>query len=124
MGLMGFPLNKGKGETFLRFSQLKVFLIETYVAGTAYIPEMETLEPRLKLEARLQMIREPSNPFDPLAIRFQNEDGCKIGYVPRRKNEILAHLMDAGKSLYALISKKEKDGEWTQIYVHIFMEDF
>lgn len=115
-GVTGIPLPKPFAQT--------VFLIETYAAGTGYVPEMKTLEPALLQGTRLRLVREPANEFDPLAIRLQTEDGKKIGYVPRRKNEILAHLLDAGKSMFALISKKEKSGDWPEIQVQIFLEDF
>ena len=69
----------------------------TYVAGTMYVEGIEELEPHLKIGDKLTFFREPNNPYDAKAIRIENADGVKIGYVPRADNVVFARLMDAGK---------------------------
>ena len=50
---------------------------------------------------RLALRRQPENRYDALAIEVLGPEGHKLGYVPRRRNEMPARLMDAGKRLSA-----------------------
>ena len=43
-------------------------LLDTYVAGTGYIEGIETLEPHLHIDDKLDFFREPDNPYDAKAI--------------------------------------------------------
>lgn len=62
----------------------------------------------------LDLVREPNNPHDGNAVRVEWQ-GHKLGYVPRRENQI-AKQMDAGLSLTARITKLEKRrGPWRRI---------
>ncbi len=100
-----------------------IFLLDTYVAGTTHIEGIEELEPYLKLDERLSLFREPSNPYDEFAIMIKTASGVKIGYVPQKDNLIFARLMDAGKLLFAKIVKKEKKGNWLKIDIKIFLHE-
>ena len=55
----------------------------------------------------VSLMREADNKYDALAIRIDDANGGKLGYVPRKKNEILARLLDAGKMLYGKVSEVE-----------------
>jgi hypothetical protein len=72
---------------------------------------------------KLYFYREPENPYDKLAIVIKDENGNKLGYVPRDQNEILSRLMDAGKLIYAIIYGKNYINEWLEITMQIFMDD-
>ena len=83
---------------------------------------------------RLNLVREPHNEYDNLAILVNDPKGRKLGYVPRRGNAAPARLMDAGKLLYAIIDdidmgpKNDDIGEsypppWHLLKIAIYMED-
>jgi hypothetical protein len=100
----------------------EIFLIETHVAGTSHIP-IRQIEPALTTGASLVLRRESVNPHDPLAILILTENGEKLGYVPRDRNEILARLMDAGKFLIARLESKEWHGDWLRVAARVFLRD-
>ncbi len=75
-----------------------IMLASMHVAGTAYY-EAKTAAGRLRAGQRLALRREPDNVHDGLAIEVLVPEGSKLGYLPRRCNEIPARLMDAGKRL-------------------------
>jgi hypothetical protein len=52
---------------------------------------------------RLELVREPQNPYDAGAIRVEWR-GRKLGYVPQRDNAAIARQMDRGTPLEARIS--------------------
>jgi hypothetical protein len=52
----------------------------------------------------LQLAREPDNPHDANAVSLSWR-GHKLGYVPRRDNEVLAWSLDRGDVLRARISR-------------------
>jgi len=100
----------------------EIFLIETHVAGTSHIP-IKKIEPTLNTGDSLVLRRESANPHDPLAILILTENGEKLGYVPRDRNEILARLMDAGKFILARLESKEWRGDWLRVSARVFMRD-
>ena len=57
----------------------------------------------LKPGDRLELVREPDNPYDANAVRV--EWRCvKLGYVPRRDNAVVARQMDRGAALEARLA--------------------
>ena len=100
-----------------------IFLLDTHVAGTTHIEGIDELEPYLKSGDRLNLFREPDNPYDEFAILIKTMDGVKIGYIPQKDNIIFARLMDAGKLLFGKITKKEKKGNWLRIKIQVFMHE-
>jgi len=57
----------------------------------------------LKPGARLELVREPDNPYDANAVRVEWR-GVKLGYVPRRDNAAVARQMDRGAALEARLA--------------------
>lgn len=114
--------NRGAVSVPEPFSR-EIFLFYTYVAGTMYVEGIEELEPHMKIGDKLSFFREPDNPYDAKAIRIENADGIKIGYVPRADNVVFARLMDAGKLLFGRIKDKSKQNDWLQIKIDIFLQD-
>jgi hypothetical protein len=104
------------------FSQ-EIFLIEVHIAGTTYISNIDELEEKITVGTKLNFYREPENPYDDKAIIIKDVDGNKLGYVPRKNNEILSRLMDAGKLLYGIVLEKNKIGEWVKIQMQVFLKD-
>lgn len=52
---------------------------------------------------RLELVREPENPYDAGAIRVEWR-GVKLGYVPRRDNAAVARQLDRGTPLEARVA--------------------
>lgn len=103
--------------------QQKIFLDSVYAAGISHIDDPEIVS-LLKPEEKLHLVREPENPYDRYAIRIDNENGQKIGYVPRRSNRVYARLMDAGKMIEAAVNKVEKTGRYYALKADLSMVDF
>jgi hypothetical protein len=103
------------------FSQ-NIYLVDVQIAGTAYIEDIEKIEPLLTERTRLQFFRE-NNPYDPMAIVIKDSNGNKLGYIPRAQNEILSRLMDAGKLLYGNIVSKEFVKKWLKITIQVYLCD-
>ena len=57
----------------------------------------------LKAGDRLQLVREPQNPYDANAVRVDWR-GVVLGYVPRSENAAVARQMDRGAALEARIA--------------------
>ena len=100
-----------------------IFLLDTHVAGTTHIEGIDELEPYLKSGDRLNLFREPDNPYDEFAILIKTMDGVKIGYIPQKDNIIFARLMYAVKLLFGKITEKEKKGNWLRIKIQVFMHE-
>ena len=71
------------------------------LAGFVYYDGQAVWE-RLRTGDRLVLVREPTNPHDPNAVRIEWE-GHMLGYVPRRENSDLARQMDHGARVEARI---------------------
>src|SRR5690625_526727 len=99
-----------------------ILLLSCTVAGTSY-RELDDVAPSLAPGQELVLRREPENPHDELAIRVQLADGTLLGYIPRRKNEILARLMDTGKMLVAQLISKEWQGTWLRLEVEVVLRE-
>ena len=80
----------------------QILLARLHVAGTAYY-DAEAAADRLRPGQRLALRRQPENRYDALAIEVLGPEGHKLGYVPRRRNEMPARLMDAGIRLTASV---------------------
>ena len=57
----------------------------------------------MKTGDRLQLVREPDNPYDANAVRVDWR-GVVLGYVPRSENAAVARQMDRGARLEARIA--------------------
>lgn len=110
----------GGGELMLFARELVV--LECHVAGTSYL-ELEEVEPKLKSDDRFFLIREPQNEHDSFAVAIYTADKVKLGYLPKSKNESVARLLDAGKTLFAVLVSKEWQQEWLKLSVKVFYID-
>jgi len=100
-----------------------IFLFGTHVAGTSHIVGIEEIASQLHIGDRLDLFREPNNPFDEQAILVKTCNDVKIGYVPRAHNVIFSRLMDGEKSLYAQIASKERYGYWIRIGIRVYLQE-
>ena len=101
----------------------EIQLMECYVAGTTFREDIDEIEPELQKDDLLVLKREPDNEHDKLAIAIYDKGERRIGYIPQRKNEILARLMDAGKIVFGKIEKKKWRGDWLKIKIKVYMRD-
>ena len=116
-------LNNG-GGIIMPFVQ-ELFLLECEIAGTGFVEDIEKKAKALTEGTVVSLVREADNKYDKLAIRIDNADGGKLGYVSRKKNEILARLLDGGKMLYGKVSEVEfsEFSSWITITIKIYMKD-
>ena len=116
----------GLGTLTTRRSQAaaprEIRLAGMHVAGTAYY-DAEAAADCLRPGQRLALRRQPANRYDALAIEVLGPEGHKLGYVPRRRNEMPARLMDAGKRLSARTESVARRGNWLHIQVSVYLED-
>lgn len=111
----------GKGQLNLNVFKTDILVLQCTVAGTSF-QSLERIEPSLHEAARLDVKREANNGFDEFAVAFYFEN-TKLGYIPKEKNEVIARLMDSGKSFFAEITDKEWEGNWLRLEVKIFIID-
>ena len=116
-------LNNGGGVP-MPFIQ-EIFLLDCEIAGTGFVPNIEEKARELTAGTIVSLVREPDNKHDKLAIRIDNVSGDKLGYVPRRKNEVLSRLLDGGKMLYGKVVDTEfsEFSNWVTITIKIYMKD-
>jgi len=107
------------GKPFSR----QIFLISASIASSYYVNEIYELLDEMKIGAKLRFVREPDNQYDELAILVKDQNDNKLGYVPRKKNPILARLMDAGKLIYGTVKTINNDDSYINIEMEIFMDD-
>lgn len=99
----------------------EVVALECLVAGTSF-RKLREVEPALHAQVKLEMKREGQNEFDEWAISLWFEEN-KVGYIPRDKNEVIARLMDAGKSFFATLEAKEWEGNWLKLKIKVILKD-
>lgn len=99
----------------------EIFLQDITVAGTGYCDDIDKVFGELKTDCILRLQRDPKNQYDELAIGVYWGD-IRIGWVPRKQNMVLAHLMDAGKNCCMRVKEffTEED-HWKHIEGQIIM---
>lgn len=90
---------------------------ETHIAGTMYRSGLEDRLESLAPALPLRLVREPANPYDPLAIRVETPDGLWLGYLPRRLNREPAAWLDGGGELTAELQRVC----WRQSWLYLEM---
>lgn len=101
----------------------RIVLFESVrIAGTSHAPDIDATMGQMPDEARLDLVREPDNQADSWAIRVEY-DGKRIGYLPADKNEVLARLMDGGKTLGGELVSRELRGTWWNVHMEVYLID-
>ena len=120
---------KQNGNSVLSPFSRDIFLMHTMINGAMHVDEIHMRAAELHEGDRVQLILEPKNKYDAKAILVKNEAGHKLGYIPRVKNEVLYHLMDAGKYLFGIIKEGDigecldPEDRWIEIYIDVYMAD-
>lgn len=79
-----------------------------------------------KLEAGmgLLLVPEPSNIYDPRAIRVQTADGIKLGYIKKKDTSILHAVHESGRKINTFIRSYNPDLQpWEQIVIVCYADD-
>ena len=100
----------------------EIFLLDCHIAGTSH-QNLKEIAPGLNLSDLLIMKRDPNNKYDEHAILILTKKGEQLGFIPREKNEVIAHLMDAGKIIIGKIIEKKWHGEWLKMMIQIYMRE-
>ena len=106
-----------------------IFLMNTMINGAMHVDGIHERAVELHERDRVQLVLEPKNKYDAKAILVKNEKGHKLGYIPRIKNEVLYHLMDAGKYLFGIVKEGDigenldPEDRWIEIYIDVYMAD-
>lgn len=67
----------------------------------------------------MDLVREPENPHDPLAVALRWR-GERIGYVPRRHNAEIARRLDAREALLCQITRIDEQADlWQRVELSI-----
>ncbi len=112
-----------QGITIPKPFEREILLLNTHIAGTGYVEGIDELAPHLALNEKLELDREPENPYDERAIVVRNANGVKLGYLPKAENEVISRLMDAGKLIFGRINDKEFDNDWWHIAIAVYLLD-
>lgn len=106
----------------LPFSHRICLVEDTYVAGTTHVPGIDGLVAGLREGQELALVRDKGNPHDRWAIRVLAH-ATQVGFVPADINEILARLMDGGKSLVGVVGEVERIKSWNKVHMGVFLDD-
>lgn len=109
----------------------ELHLLRTRINGSRYVENIAQLAGALQEGDSVRLVLEPENPYDGRAIRVDTMEGAKLGYIPRRSNEILFHLMNAGKHVYGVAVdgdigdalEKNLPSEQIEIFIDVYMTD-
>lgn len=107
----------------------EIFLMHTMINGAMHVENIHKRAAKLQMGDRVQLILEPKNKYDEKAILVKNEKGHKLGYIPRSKNEVLYHLLDAGKMLFGIVDGGDigellgPEDQWVEIFIDVYMVD-
>lgn len=119
--LLLFPVLGDAGDAG-RSMDSRIILQTSPVAGFQHHAG-GVLFPMMAPGQRLQLHREPANPFDPKAVRVE-WNGVQIGYAPRADNVDLARLMDRGVPVEARILHLQKGRDpWKRLLMEIYVEE-
>lgn len=116
IGLAALPVTASAKEPAAR----RFLIQQCPLAGFQY-HEGEALWNQLAIGNRLELAREPANPFDANAIRI-DWNGRKLGYIPHIQNLATARLLDEGTRLEARIGRLEKHSNpWNRVEIEVWL---
>jgi hypothetical protein len=110
-------VQSGGGDSFLT---RELTILECEIAGTSF-QKLDVIEPLLKEGDRFLLIREAENKYDKWAVAFYTIEKQKLGYLPKDKNEAIARLLDAGKTIFGALLSKKSHNNWLQLSVKIIL---
>lgn len=100
-----------------------IALLDTIVAGTTHVDNIDEIVEGLPAGTHLTLRRDPKNEHDFAAIRILDAQKRRVGFIPADDNEVISRLMDGGKHLYVEVMEKELRGNWHRIEIRVFLDD-
>ena len=97
-----------------------VHILDCLVAGTTY-RNLADAAMNLRTNDILVLKREPGNEYDPMAVMVISANGDVMGYVPRGKNEVPAHMLDQSQVLFARVRDKDWQGAWLKLDIRLYI---
>ena len=111
-----------------------IFLLRQAIVGTRYLGGSDELVEDLQPGSRISFVAEPDNKYDRNAVMALDNQGRKLGYIPRHENGIIGALLKAGKSIYGIVpdeppaqgaiapgSEKTPYSLWVDLYMREFL---
>ena len=111
-------IKKEKVETHIR----DIYLITSEIRGMKYRDE-KIIEKELSSNTIFYMKRDSLNRYDENAIKIVAGDGNVMGYVPKKDNEIISKLMDAGKYFYAILKEYDIENNYAKVDIYMSYMD-
>lgn len=100
-----------------------VHVLDFLIAGVVHYEHQLCDPDSLKAGIVLGAVAEPSNQFDRFAIRIENQQGYKLGYVPRDQTGALHSYRKAGIKLhFVLLSNNPTNPTHRQYNVRVMAE--
>ena len=96
-----------------------------YVAGVQFRPHVEIYDAvnRMKVGDHLDLVPEPTNKFDPNAVRIEFQD-IFLGYVPKKFSSEISAMLEIGEDLTCIVDAISPDAKaWEKIKVTIVDEE-
>lgn len=94
-------------RTDRRFPRL---VMECSVAGMSHVTDVARRLERIEPGFELQLERERGNVHDSKAIAVCDDEGRRLGYIPRNVNSDLARMMDLGRGFRAVVTDVDGQG--------------
>ena len=101
----------GAGSVPEPFSR-EIFLCQSCVWDLDRKESPAKLFPFLKIGDKVSLFPEAEHPLDTNAVRVENEDGVKLGYIYPRHSMLVSNLLKAGKRLPGYVIYKGSEDEW------------
>jgi hypothetical protein len=77
--------------------------IPTVIVGTSFRgPKAKIAVALMRPGDEVQLVREPDNPYDSLAVACHYE-GVHVGFIPKRANPVIAAAFDAGLKVACVV---------------------
>jgi hypothetical protein len=97
-----------------------ILIQESPLAGFQYHAG-ETLWAQLRVNAPLQLLREPDNEHDSAAVAVHFA-GQRIGYLPRLENTAISQMLDRGERLTTrVVALQESRDPWQRMRLAVWL---
>lgn len=98
----------------------EIRLLDFTIAGTTFCKEFDKTDGKCIEDGMTLIVKREDNKHDPNAVALY-ADEMKIGYIPKKQNEAIARLLEAGKVIVSKIIHAEYNEGWEKIEARIWM---
>ena len=104
--------------------ETKVLLIEGItVAGTTHVEGIHELAKSLDEGVRLGLRHQSDNRHDRWSVEVLHPTGAHLGFLPTGKNDVIARLLDGGKTVFAQVVGVRTVNNWVKISIEVYLND-